>query len=165
MGHVGVDQAAGGEACPGLKRALTGLSLLLILLAMLGCSSGSGNSQSSSNSYTGHWSGTENLPAPHNGVGFQVQPNGTIFCFGFSDPNNSGGNLDTGCSSSSPGFPFTGNSFSLPLTTYPAGSTYGDGGTFSLTGQFTSLTQANGTVIVLDPAGTPITYTWTASLQ
>jgi hypothetical protein len=147
----------------GLKRLLSGLSLLLALSAVLSC--GSGNSQSSSNPYTGHWTGTETLPGGNYTMSFQVQPNSTIYCFAFADPNNLQGVLNTGCNGNAgESFPFSGGSFSLPLKTYSAGPQQGDGGTFSMAGQFSSLTQANGTVVVLNPAGTPVTYTWTASL-
>ena len=149
----------------GLTRILSGVSLLLALSPMLGCGSNS-NSQSNSNPYAGHWTGTEVLPGGNGQLSFQVQPNGTIFCFEFTDPNNPPEFSNTGCAdSSTQSFPLTGNSFSIPQETYPFGPQYGDGGTYSVAGQFTSLTQANGSVVVLNPAGTPITYIWTASLQ
>lgn len=132
---------------------------------MLGCGGGNSNSQGNNNSYTGHWTGTEALPAGNYTMSFQVQPNSTIYCFAFADPNIQDGVLNTGCNgNANESFPFTGNSFSLPMKTYAGGPALGDGGTFSLAGQFTSLTQVNGTLVVLNSAGTPITYTWTASL-
>jgi hypothetical protein len=132
---------------------------------MLGCGSGGSNGQGNSNSYAGHWTGTEVLPGGNGTLSFQVQTNSTIFCFEFSDPNNPPEFSNTGCADgSAESFPVTGNTFSLPQKTYPFGPLYGDGGTYSLTGQFTSLTQANGTLVVLNSTGTPITCNWTASL-
>jgi hypothetical protein len=147
----------------GLKKTLSGLSLVVAFSTILSCGSSNSNSQSSNNIYSGHWAGFEELPSGPGALNFQVQSNGTVFCFGFVDPNNLSGTLDTGCSDGVlESFPIAGSSFSLPMTTYNPGGNRGDSGTFSLTGQFTSSTQATGTVVVMS-GNTPNTYNWTAS--
>lgn len=131
-----------------LKPVLVGFLLVVVLGVALCCDS--------DDTISTTWSGTYTISEDFGGgsgtLGFIVTASDTVFCFTFL---GSASSYSTSCQNpATGGFPINGLQFSIPLTTSQ--------GTFTLEGQFTSSTQANGKIV--GPAASPDTVlNWTAT--